>query len=356
MTTKSILLACSVAAALLGTAPVRAENLIEVYLDAVRSDPLVREAEARRSAALELKPQARGLLLPQVNLGGQVYTANSDGESTFPQVNQTTGNIVTVGNKSSTDVSQYLGLPRRTDPDRIPVGPVAGTEARRFAGSGGRGDVSRCAAGSARARRAGVFRRAGGRGHARRRTGDARCVQPAARAGREAFRSRPDRRHGRAGIAGRPRQRDGGRHRRQAHARDLAGSTARTHRQGLQVAGEAGRTDAAQQAGSGERAGVGRPCARQQPQRDRGAPEFGSGERQRQGGGGRPHADGRSLCPVQREQPRRDADEPVVRPVGRPRRGRPRGRLGRLEPDQRRDRPAREHPDLQWRRDAVARA
>ena len=107
MTTKTLLLACSVAAALLGSAPVRAENLIEVYLDAVRSDPLVREAEARREAALEVKPQARALLLPQINLGGQVYTANSDGESTFPQVNPTTGNIVTVGNKSSTEVSQY---------------------------------------------------------------------------------------------------------------------------------------------------------------------------------------------------------------------------------------------------------
>jgi outer membrane protein len=107
MTTKSLLLACGVAAALLGSAPLRAENLIEVYLDAVRSDPLVREAEARREAALEVKPQARALLLPQINLGGQIYTANADGESTFPQVNPATGNIVTVGNKSSTDVSQY---------------------------------------------------------------------------------------------------------------------------------------------------------------------------------------------------------------------------------------------------------
>jgi len=107
MTTKSLFLACSVAAALCGSTVVRAENLIEVYLDAVRSDPLVREAEARRSAALEVKPQARALLLPQVNVGGQIYTANADGESTFPQVNQTTGNIVTVGNKSSTDVDQY---------------------------------------------------------------------------------------------------------------------------------------------------------------------------------------------------------------------------------------------------------
>jgi outer membrane protein len=107
MTTKSFLLACSVAAALCGSAVARAENLIEVYLDAVRSDPLVREAEARRSAALEVKPQARALLLPQVNVGGQLYTANSDGESTFPQVSQATGNIITVGNKSSTDVNQY---------------------------------------------------------------------------------------------------------------------------------------------------------------------------------------------------------------------------------------------------------
>jgi outer membrane protein len=85
MTTKSLLLACSVAAALLGTTPVRAENLIEVYQDAVRSDPLVREAEARRAAALELKPQARGLLLPQINVNGQVATRESDGNSTFTQ-------------------------------------------------------------------------------------------------------------------------------------------------------------------------------------------------------------------------------------------------------------------------------
>jgi outer membrane protein len=107
MTKKSFLLACSIAAALVAAAPVRAENLLEVYMDAVKSDPVVREAEARRSAALEVKPQARALLLPQVNVGGQIYTANSDGEATFPQVDRTTGNIVTVGNKSTTDVSQY---------------------------------------------------------------------------------------------------------------------------------------------------------------------------------------------------------------------------------------------------------
>lgn len=103
---KSVLIACGVALALMGSV-VRAENLLEVYQAAIKSDPLIREAEARRMAALESKPQARSLLLPQVNVGGQIYTANSDGESTFPQVDRTTGNIVIVGNRSSTDVSQY---------------------------------------------------------------------------------------------------------------------------------------------------------------------------------------------------------------------------------------------------------
>ncbi len=85
MTIKTFPLACGIAAALLCAAPARTENLIEVYLDAVGSDPLVREAEARREAALEAKPQARGLLLPQVNADGQFATRESDGDSTFTQ-------------------------------------------------------------------------------------------------------------------------------------------------------------------------------------------------------------------------------------------------------------------------------
>ena len=81
------------------------------------------------------------------------------------------------------------------------------------------------------------------------------------------------------------------------------------------VAGEAGGTDAAQQAGPAGRAGVGRPCAGEQPQRGRGAPEFGSRERQRQGRAERPPADGRSVRAVRRERPRRHTDQPVVRPL-----------------------------------------
>jgi outer membrane protein len=85
MTRKSLLLACSVAAALLAGGPGRAENLIDVYQAALRSDPVLREAEARRMAALEAKPQARGLLLPQVDVTGQYATRKVDSESTFTQ-------------------------------------------------------------------------------------------------------------------------------------------------------------------------------------------------------------------------------------------------------------------------------
>ncbi len=106
MTTKSFLLGCSIVAVLVSAAPVRAENLIEVYLDAVRGDPLVREAEARRDAALEAKPQARGALLPQVNVNGQYATRDSDGENVFNQVvdpdnDPTTDNSVIVPVRSS---------------------------------------------------------------------------------------------------------------------------------------------------------------------------------------------------------------------------------------------------------------
>jgi outer membrane protein len=77
MFSKSILLAGATALGL-SAAAVRAENLIEVYQAATQSDPLIREAEARREAALEVKPQARGALFPQIGIGGQVYTGDSD--------------------------------------------------------------------------------------------------------------------------------------------------------------------------------------------------------------------------------------------------------------------------------------
>ncbi len=74
---KPALLACCVALTL-SAAAARSENLYDVYQDATRSDPLIREAEARRLAALEAKPQARGVLFPQLSLNGDAYMGNTD--------------------------------------------------------------------------------------------------------------------------------------------------------------------------------------------------------------------------------------------------------------------------------------
>ena len=45
-------------------------SLLEVYQQALQSDPLIHEAEARRMATLEAVPQARGFLLPKLNAAG----------------------------------------------------------------------------------------------------------------------------------------------------------------------------------------------------------------------------------------------------------------------------------------------
>ena len=91
MRKKSFLLACGVAAALLGPVA-QAENLLDVYQAAVKSDPLIREAEARRLAALEAKPQARGTAVA-ADLGQRpgLHRASPTANPTFPQVNTTTG-------------------------------------------------------------------------------------------------------------------------------------------------------------------------------------------------------------------------------------------------------------------------
>ena len=174
MTTKSFLLACSVAAALLGSAPVRAENLIEVYLDAVRSDPLVREAEARRAAALEVKPQARALLLPQINVDGQYATREfrwrvdlqpafrpDDDHGATSSVSVPTSSSSDVGHSGTTraELTQSLFRWDQWQALKRADSQVAVAEA----------DLSRRAAEPARARDAGLFRRARRRGHAERR-------------------------------------------------------------------------------------------------------------------------------------------------------------------------------------------
>ncbi|MCG8369087.1 MAG: TolC family outer membrane protein [Proteobacteria bacterium] len=60
----------------------QAASLLEIYQQALQSDPQIHEAEARRLAALEAKPQARGVLLPQVSAGGTWENRETSG-STF---------------------------------------------------------------------------------------------------------------------------------------------------------------------------------------------------------------------------------------------------------------------------------
>jgi outer membrane protein len=84
MHNKSFVLACGTALALLGVAA-QSESLLDVYQAAAKSDPTILEAASRRMAALEVKPQALGLLFPQVSATGQWTKQNSDSQATFTQ-------------------------------------------------------------------------------------------------------------------------------------------------------------------------------------------------------------------------------------------------------------------------------
>ena len=76
---RSILLATCLAAA----PPAVAADLGSIYQQALKNDPLIREAEANRLAARESKPQALSALLPRLTAGGRYDDSSSDGTSTF---------------------------------------------------------------------------------------------------------------------------------------------------------------------------------------------------------------------------------------------------------------------------------
>jgi outer membrane protein len=82
-------------------------NLLEVYQAAAKSDPTILEAQARRMAALEVKPQALGLLFPQISATGQAARDNLSGSTTFPQVNPLTQEIVNVNNSQQRDSDNW---------------------------------------------------------------------------------------------------------------------------------------------------------------------------------------------------------------------------------------------------------
>jgi len=58
-------------------------SLLEIYQQALQSDPLIHEAEANRMAALEVSPQARGVLFPQVQGTAGFQTTDSEGTQLF---------------------------------------------------------------------------------------------------------------------------------------------------------------------------------------------------------------------------------------------------------------------------------
>jgi outer membrane protein len=66
-----------------GTATADAASLLEIYQQALQSDPLIHEAESRRLAALEVAPQARGVLFPQANASASFTTSDSSGNQLF---------------------------------------------------------------------------------------------------------------------------------------------------------------------------------------------------------------------------------------------------------------------------------
>lgn len=90
------------------TGPIQAESLLEIYQQALQSDPRIHEAEARRLAALEAEPQARGLYLPQINVDGSWTKSDSSGSSIFED---SSGLPVSIDTKTDSETTQWqLGL------------------------------------------------------------------------------------------------------------------------------------------------------------------------------------------------------------------------------------------------------
>lgn len=80
-----ILPAILVLATGLPAVPASADSLLQIYEQAVRTDPTIREAEANQLATREGKPIARGSLLPQISGNVNWQYSNSHGNRVFNQ-------------------------------------------------------------------------------------------------------------------------------------------------------------------------------------------------------------------------------------------------------------------------------
>ena len=89
-----------------GPGTASADSLLEIYQQALQSDPQIHEAEARRLAALEAKPQARGAYLPQISAGATYTESEQSGPDLIPNPDPTQPpSVVTATNES--DVLQW---------------------------------------------------------------------------------------------------------------------------------------------------------------------------------------------------------------------------------------------------------
>jgi outer membrane protein len=89
-----------------------AASLLEIYQQALQSDPAIHEAEARRLAALEAKPQARGVLLPQISIDGAYTQSERSGPTT--QFNPATGELEVFDATIETDTEFWGATLRQT--------------------------------------------------------------------------------------------------------------------------------------------------------------------------------------------------------------------------------------------------
>ncbi len=80
------------------------ESLLDVYQSALRSDPLLREADATRMAALEAKPQARAVLLPQIDGSISFQNVQASGSS---QTNRPGGGFFTSLFETDNDTTSW---------------------------------------------------------------------------------------------------------------------------------------------------------------------------------------------------------------------------------------------------------
>jgi len=119
LTFKALLVALAMLAA---PALASAATLLEIYQEALQSDPRIHEAEARRLAALEAEPQARGLLLPQIDFGSSWTKSETSGSGIQNSVIEQppgSGNLVVVPFPFEVDTeSEGSGKPTRSSPGR----------------------------------------------------------------------------------------------------------------------------------------------------------------------------------------------------------------------------------------------